>query len=409
VSGPSALRASSSFGWYFLRGAGWVAAALALTFAFHGTLLVRSFERTNLDSLAALFRLGNWSDRVAVVAITESDYATLFGRRSPLDPAIVADLLLGIQQAGAAVIGVDLFTDEWPPGAAKEIEDKVQIPIVWVRDVVVDKDGVVQQEKTGPPELGRCEGPSVLHELSGVVREYDSQVLLQAENRSVPSFTRVIETVYEDHSKRSCGLGSAKGAAAPERELVPFPRAPAPLRRIPASAVLAGMTDPGWKGNALMDGRIVLLGGTFEESRDYHATPFERRAYGVVIQAGIVAADLVHEQIKRAEWWVFLLIDAALGLILVAAGWFVSRLWILALTGGAVLLAIAASVLLLERFLFYLSFVPVFVGVAMHFLMEHLRDYWKLVAESGRAEGPGPISGARRRAGLDRRRRGRRA
>jgi CHASE2 domain len=379
------------FGRYFRDGAAWVVAAVCLTAVLHLTHTVRTYERANLDSVATLFRLGDWSDRVAVVAITEDDYAKHFGRKSPLDPALVAKLILGIQQAGAAVVGVDILTDDWPPGARKAVEKQVQIPIVWYRGVVLE-NGVIRRETAGSARGGLCGGPGVLRELSGVVREYEPQVLLHADNSaddsSVPSFTRVLERVYFDHSTRFCGGGGEKKAAAAERDLVPFPRAGPPLRRIPATAILVGMDDPNWaeKGKTLLDGRVVLLGGEFKDSRDYYATPFEPQAYGVDIQAGIVAADILHEQIKEPALWVFLAIDLTLGLGLVAAGWYVGGLWLLAVAAGAVVLTVVGSVFLLERFMVYASFIPVLVGVAIHFLMEHVREHRKLVGERRHAQ-----------------------
>jgi CHASE2 domain len=391
-----------TFGWYFARGAAWVGLALLLTFVLHGTQLVQRYERANLDSIATLVRLGEPSDRVAVVMITEKDYKTPFGSQSPLKSDVIKNLIVSIRQAGAAVVGVDVLTEEWPYEDITAIEKEAQIPIVWLGDVVIDGGSVKKErERNDKQKPWTCRGPSVLHKPSGVVREYDARVGF-ADGGSALSFTRLIEIVYQDHSTQAC---KDPPPGLPERQLVPFPRGRFQPHRFLASVVLAGLNDSDWQRNRLMDGQIVLLGGTFEASRDYHATPFEDRAYGVNIQAGIIAADLAHQQLAPTAWWVFLVADVALGLSLVTAGWFFGLPSILAITAGTIVLVFGGSLLLYQHFQIYLSFVPVLAGVSMHFLVEHLREHWKLrqqavqLAENRR-------SPARRSAGI--RRRGRR-
>jgi CHASE2 domain-containing sensor protein len=153
-----------------------------------------------------------------------------------------------------------------------------------------------------------------------------------------------------------------------------------------------------------MKGHIVMLGGAFEASRDSHASPFEDHAYGVYIQAGIIAADLAHQQIEPVAWWIFLLIDLALGVALVVAGWFLDFRSSLAITAGALILVLLGSLLLYQQFKIYLSFAPVVAGVGVHFLVEHLREHWKFPLKITPV--PKAVSTARR-PGKARRRRGR--
>jgi hypothetical protein len=399
MTGRPRHKTGLTFGRYFLNGTIWVSVALLLTFLLHESQWVQSFERTNLDSIATLVKLGEPSDRVAVVMITDDDYKVLFDRQSPLKSGVIKQLIVSIRQAGAAVVGVDVLTEEWPREAIAEIEREAQIPIVWLRDVVVE-NGSVQKEREREDKKNpwTCKGPSVLHKPSGVVREYDARVGF-AGGGSALSFTRLIETVYHDHSTRAC---QDPPPGLPERQLVPFLRGPRQPHRFMASDVFAGFGNSDWQRNRLMDGQIVLLGGAFEASRDYHATPFEDRAYGVNIQASIIAADLAHQQIASTAWWIFLAFDAALGLALVAAGWYFGFLSFLAITAGAVLLVFGGSLLLYQYFQIYLSFVPVLVGVSMHFLVEHLREHWKLrlqiVPSDGQHGSPArPSGGVRRR------------
>jgi hypothetical protein len=369
--GRPGANTSTDFAWYLFRGAVFVGLALAVTFVLHQTFFVRSFERANLDAFAVLLGRADRSDRVAVVVITDRDYADIFGRRSPLDRKKVEDLVRAIDQASAAVIGVDILTEEWPLDAAAKLEEKVVSPIVWVRDLVID-NGQAQRERPGRRKDWNCRGPGLIHEVAGVARDYERRVRLNADDLVVPSFTEVIESVHDaDYSRQPCR--DAPRAGAGQRDVVPFAGRLPPPRRFPASAVLAGLDQPAWKKAALLGRKIVLLGGAFDASRDYYATPFEERAYGVDILARIIAADLAHQQIKMAAWWAFISIDAALGFILVLAGWFLSPLWLFAAAGGAVVLVLGGSMFLFQEFLVYLSFIPVLLGVGMHFVFEHFR------------------------------------
>src|SRR5260370_14332120 len=179
-----------TFGWYFARGAAWVGLALLLTVILHETQMVRSFERANLDSIATFLRLGEPSDKVAVVLIGEDDYQTLFGGKSPLDSKIIKNLILSIGEAGAAVVGVDVLTEEWPPHVIAKIQEEATIPIVWLRDVVINEGSVKEERKRKDEQIPwKCRGPSVFHKPSGVVREYDARVGF-ADGYSALSFTR---------------------------------------------------------------------------------------------------------------------------------------------------------------------------------------------------------------------------
>ena len=50
---------------------------------------------------------------IAVVPVTDDDYKDLFDGKSPLQPAVVLQLIKACAVAGAKVIAVDLDTSEW--------------------------------------------------------------------------------------------------------------------------------------------------------------------------------------------------------------------------------------------------------------------------------------------------------
>ncbi|HEY6766144.1 MAG TPA: CHASE2 domain-containing protein [Candidatus Sulfotelmatobacter sp.] len=73
-----------------------------------------NLDRSFLDLFARLHAVPTASE-IYIVEITDEDYKNIFCSRSPLDHAIVKDLIQSIAKAGPAVIGVDLDTggDEW--------------------------------------------------------------------------------------------------------------------------------------------------------------------------------------------------------------------------------------------------------------------------------------------------------
>lgn len=409
---PGPKPRARNFAREFRAGAGYVCIALAATALLHWTQVVRGYERANLDSLYVLAGGEPPSEKVIVVAITDDDYAQKFGGRSPLDRETVEKLIRGIGKAGAAVIGVDIFTEDWPDGTASALENEVKVPIVWIRDVAIES-GPIVREKTlaGLRRDWGCQGPGVLFLTAGVAREYGSRVAIAGDQGvgsfTVPSFTRVIERVYDHHSNQSCAPREEGRGPETEKEFIPFLGPPPTHRRVSASAVMAGMGQDGWEKSALMKGRIVLLGGSFEASRDYYHTPFQERVYGVDIQADILAADLSRGSVGEAGWIMLMVIDAAIGLGLVAIGWLIGRPWILVATVGVVLLVSVGSVFLFEYLGFYLSFIPVLVGVAFHFLVEHVRDYRALVRENLRLAAENAALIPRSRTSSARTRRGR--
>ena len=181
----------------FAEGALFVLIALAFTVALHHTHFVRGFERANLSILSLIAGLAGASRDVDVVTITDDDYRNLFSSESPLREDLVRELIRGIADAGAAVIGVDIVTDDWKESCRHNKE--IGIPIVWFRDIKVSGGDAIQETPWKEPTVGGseeelCQGPAALHVIDGVRR-----------NTSLASTSLVMEPSFRSRaSSRGC-------------------------------------------------------------------------------------------------------------------------------------------------------------------------------------------------------------
>ena len=63
---------------------------------------------------------------------------------------------------------------------------------------------------------------------------------------------------------------------------------------------------------------------------------------------------------------------------------FVRRFWLVASTGILVIVILVGTIFLFQYFQIYVSFIPVLLAVASHFLWEQVRDHRHLVRENVR-------------------------
>jgi len=348
----------------FRHGAILVVLAVVLTAAFHNTFLVRDLERVNLDSFYSLSGEQSSPD-IEIVAITEDDYPNFTGAHGALDREKVMDVIRGISEAGAAIVAIDILTPDWPTDTEQQIGTST--PLVWVRGIHdAGPHGATLDPVLGGDGRGICQGPAALREIGGMAREYTKHVAVTGDG-VVPSFTRVVERIHE--SPGSAAL-CTEDSEANEFEPIGYMGKAGTFRHVSAGTVLAARKTPDWASRKLMAGKIVLLGGTFAASRDDYKTPVQDRMYGVEVLANIIASDVSHKWIDEAGWWLFLVVDALVGLALVTIGLWVQDLRALFVMLLAVLVIALGSVFLFQYFRFYLSFMPVVAGVTIHFLLE---------------------------------------
>jgi adenylate cyclase len=356
-----------------------IVASLLVTLASASGYL-ESLQARTLDLLLRLQGQRFASD-VVIVAIDDQAFESL-GRRQPLPRGYLAKLLRALRRSGAAVVGLDItLTSPTTPEDDAALANAI---------LEFSQDGVsrVVLVETMAPGSGPLADPeflrAVVHGSAAIPADDDG--LIRRAAFLVPRGTGPLEPAFSlavaarlagmDQAALEAALRASGGlvslpawragggwdpAGAP-----PGPIPPPELERInivgpaksfltnPSSAV-APLSDPGSEiasDNPLRE-RIVLVGGTFRESRDFFPTPHGLLP-GVELHANLVHM-LVTRNFIRPSGWV-----ASLGLqvaVVLLAG--VVLVLIRPLTGT--LLSIAGALV---------------VGVPGSYLAFHRGGYW---------------------------------
>ncbi|HXO37252.1 MAG TPA: CHASE2 domain-containing protein, partial [Candidatus Acidoferrum sp.] len=150
-----------------------------------------------------------------------------------------------------------------------------------------------------------------------------------------------------------------------------------------AHYVLAVAHEVGWANNGPFHNKIVLLGGFFRAGRDIHITPVGKMA-GVQLMAQAVETELRGGGIRPLNEAVAIILDILAGTILV---WFSYRFQLataLLLSLLAIpLFSLTSSYLAFSSLARWFNFVPVIVGVLIHELYHHAREYHHLLKSRG--------------------------
>jgi CHASE2 domain-containing sensor protein len=394
-----------SLGVHLGRGLVFVLLGMTVAFFLHEFPLTRplvsALEAANLD-VFFLLHGGEAQKDIVVVGISEEDYKSdeLFcsGRaprctgieppcvpgQSPLCKDLVVRLITAIATSGAKVIGVDLDTSDWE----KEDRDKVTttlreahdnnpsmvgIPLlVWALngDSDAEKATVVQLKAALNRGKDCYAAPTVTKDADGVVRGYLKA--LSTYNTGVIS-----------------GMGSAlvNDCAAPkapsnddERSLINYSGGRSSFIHLTAGTVLQASKGPSWQhDNPLKTAKFVLLGGTYQAARDKYVTPVGYLA-GVDVLAFTVRGELdrLHDQ-----WYP--VIDVALGVLLLCITWKFAEgavlAWLIPLLTIPAVLLLSYGLFLWPGF--FISFIPVALGVIAEHIVEHGYEYSRLLEEYG--------------------------
>ena len=362
---------------------------------------------------------------ILLVEIDDEAYSKCFQETSPMNPQAVAGLVAGIASDPKPwVVGVDILTDsEIHKDEYRVLESTLRTlrpKIVWISGTETSKyevapfwrwlSGAQDELVVKPtPVLGFAPGelaerpklewglPVYPRDEDSGVRRFTREIQLSAdpEHSSMrephPSWARIVAGEF-------CHSGAKCNDASGEEVLVSY-SAPAPqffrmLELFTCSA--PGQVAPGgpkWAEFVTRaQRRIVLLGGTFRNSGDFHETPIGRKP-GLLINAYSVQAELDGSGIHEARRPVALLFDFAVGVIIVLLlpamekiiAWLPrghpwrERLennrirWTMA---GSAMVVIAA--ILFTWVLFGRGYLLSFLGVALGAMAHQIVEVWKL-------------------------------
>ena len=361
---------------------------------------------------ALLGRNGSSSGRqakgspISVIEIDDAAYDACFDSVSPMYANRVAGLVRGAALANPSVIGIDILTGAriraaayqtaaghelgslrsklvWVAGMEKsKFEDTSFIPWLFGAEdeLTVQPSGVLGFE---PDELDSRREilwsvPVFPPDEDSGLRRFPRQVRISAggegaEPQTRPSWARLVAKEYCRSDPR-CQDDSA------DEVLLSYSTDPpqefAMLDLFDCDGNPKTSEGP-WK--KFQTGKIVLIGGTFQESGDFHRTPLRRRTAGVLVNAYAIQAEIGHLGIHEA-WRPFAVgFDILIGLAIVSLEPLRNKVfkrkpryefhWILG--GSAVLIALAfATTLLLFRRGYLMSFLGVALGVLLHQIWE---------------------------------------
>lgn len=339
-----------------------------LMLTLHDSVLLWPVRNATLDAFLVL-RQPRPASAVLLVDITDEDYETIFHGRSPLAVEALEKLIAATARGRPRLIVVDIDTSapdfaglDLPPGGP---------PVVWAREArPPEKKGgrfeplPVLGGRTPAPSSGIAMLPL---DSDGVIRRY--QRWFETADGPLPSLPwkavqvlqetgRGLQTVDEEHGRLVLNfLG--------DRSTIP---------RVPARDVLELAQGEGWPTGPLQ-GRVVVVGGTYRAGRDERVTPRGPMA-GLELMAMALESELRDDFIRPANHVLMTLIEVLAGVLLVVIYHYLPLGRALALSLFAVPgLSLLASFLAFSTLAYWADAVPVFAAAMIHQLYDHAAHY----------------------------------
>lgn len=360
------------YGRYFLTGLAFMYGFKTLDSLLEKTAIVQRMERANLDALFS-GKKTEVSKDIFIVTVTEEDYSQLFGGVSPLQPSKLNEVISAILESGPKVLGVDFDTSAWKDVG---VRPPAGTTIVWAKETV----GNLSSKDV-------CYGvPVYVPNEDGFIRDYSAYV--EGNGQAFPTLAVNLAEVY---LKGTClnPLPLNQWKKTEPLPLINYAGDATAFNRLSASALLqlkGSEDDPGaatrwalWKNENPLKGKLVLLGGAYRAARDAYPTPVGYLD-GVVILAHTAQTRLPGHELRS---------DAPKGLlngwlsiqayVLLLATYFIPKAWRMGITilTGPIYAFIGNWIWFFAGGTF-LSFVPYLVGLTVHQIYDHIKDFRKL-------------------------------
>jgi len=341
---------------------------LALTTAFMQLRkLPESFSSTTMDA-AAILQPAFPAKDVRLVAIDEQDYQTTFGGRSPLDPAKFSELLTDIARGQPSVVVVDFDTSH---PMFQTMKAPLTAPFVWAVSNRHGGDPPFEAEKP----LGGIPMPPnstaaldlIPRDGRGIVRKYVRQ-FPDLHGGSIPSLEFAASQLYKGQPLPAVVNSTNNELLLDFRYRVPSYSAQEIRQRAPL---------PGWP-RGVLNGKVVVLGGTFKEARDRHSTPV-RLIDGAEIVAQATEAEIENTGVLPVSPWFagFLQLVAGLGFIVLYRYVGLRTAFLASLILVPVLSA-AASMILFHRLGLWAALIPILISLLVTELYSNAALYLAL-------------------------------
>ena len=387
---------NESFRSYFWKAFPWVVGVSFLTLFLHHNGSLNRLESTAID-FATRLREPLVPADVFIVKIDDGDYQSIFQNRSPLDRTQLKEIIKAAVSGRPRVIGIDIDTSD-PGDLMLSPEELGGVRLVWgqtVAQIRTEKKYILEPI----PVLGGQKPQPPLESLGvAVLPPLDDDGRARRYARRVPLVHRAADTlpwavakafclsVFDDsHAStellQRCEaiLKSERNAESDERYLLPFS---APVESMNASSLLKA-AKYGWREGSSLQGKAVILGGTFELSGDAHDTPSgEKKGIEMVAQAA--ETELQSKLIAPVNDWLMFLLEILGGFALVGWHYFTHhwrKTWVIIIAQLAPIpiLALLLSYAAFFSFAYWANFILVLCSVFIHEVLEHLKFHRKLV------------------------------
>lgn len=318
--------------------------------------IVRLIEYSNDAQVALLAdRRADPHPRIALVLIRDETLANL-PYVSPIDRALVARLVRGLDLFGARAVGLDILFDQ----ATEPDKDEELVSVLRSRRAEIVLGGADERTPMSTRRrqwqsqfIGRVDRPFGFFNLRYDVAEARQEHVVR--NRAVPAPGSYFARSFAEALALAAGVTSW-----PAQRRVPWLAPPASgedtFLNIDADAVLAALADPdGALARALeaqIEGRIVIVGADLDRV-DRHPTPLSLTSgapmLGAAVHAQILAGLLDQRTLADASPP---LIGVLAGLAACAGallGWFIGHRgwWLTAAAGAATLAIVGLSAIVL--------------------------------------------------------------
>ena len=281
--------------------------------------ILRPMQLGVLDTWLRIRALRPDPKNIVIVAITNNDYETLFKSTSPLDPSELRELIDAIALGRPKVIGVDIDTSD---ARFRELQlDPRWPPVVWASvPEQLDKGRFTVRPVLGGDVAGALSGVALLPQEDNYVRDYLRQVV--SDHGILDSFPVAIARLYRGSPAQE---SSSLEHTWDSERLLDFWGAPDQAYRFDtysASTVLQGARGSAWQSEGVLNGKIVLLAGTYEAGRDRYQTPVGMMS-GTEILAEAIETELHGGGVRPPSEPLLFLLNAVVGvaLILVYEEW----------------------------------------------------------------------------------------
>lgn len=382
------------------RGIGIVIAVALLNAAFDEAGLYRGFEQLEIDKSLRLFSSSTSRD-IAVVVIDDYDYhfPKTFNATSPLNPDAVKEIIKAILQLKPKAIAVDLDRRE-PMGFENLDENPDKVPIVQaVGPELLRAPTMTSTLHLSPEEVlalpAQCGVPLFFAENDGVVRTQRKRFLVEpavTKREVLPSLP--FSLISSTGESKSCTRAGNKAEVVAEKDsYIRFTGGNHIFECYRASAVVKYSSQAFGRDSYCqntrrpddskgIEGKIVILGGTFKEARDSYTTPLGQLS-GVEILAHATQTLIDGDETWKASPTVAFVLDVLLGILAVGFVILLQRPWnAIVSLALPVLLAILANYLLLTFSSTFASMAGTFAGIPLSLFIEHWLELRKLRVEN---------------------------